>query len=123
MTTKYKKLYWTFQILSWIATLGPIIVYAIIGYIEGTAVQKVSLSATIVCAIILFTMAALFKYRLRSPVFLILLGIYAALKEITVPLILVSVFTILDEFLLTPLARKYKQLLVINKEIDKREKL
>lgn len=121
ITKKYKKLYWTFQILSWAATLGPILVYAIIGYIKGGTVQKVTLSATIVCSIILFAVAALFKYRLRSPVFLILLGIYAALSEITAALIIVAVCTILDEFLFIPLAKKYKQLMVINREIDKRE--
>lgn len=119
-TKRNRVLYWTFQALSWASTLLPIIIYAIIGYIEGGTKEKIVLSASIVGAIILFAVSALFKYHLRSPVFLVLLGIYAALSEITVALVIVSVCTILDEFVFMPLAKKYKQLLVINVELDRR---
>lgn len=100
--------------------MGPIVVYAILGYIQGSTTQKVVLSASIVGAIILFALSALLKYHLRSPVFLILLGIYGALSEITVALVIVSVCTILDEFVFMPLMKKYKNLMVIHREIDRR---
>lgn len=119
-TQKYKRLWILFTVLSWASLLLPIIVYAIIGYVQGGTKEKICLSASIIAAIILFALSALFKYHLRSPIFIVLLGIYAALQEITIALVIVSVCTVIDEFVFLPLSKKYKQLTVINKEIDKR---
>ena len=60
------------------------------------------------------------KLHLRSAIWLLVLGVYICLQNIQTLLIMVAVCTILDEIVFTPLHKKYKNLYIINKEIDKR---
>lgn len=49
-----------------------------------------------------------------------MIGLYVAVDNIIPLLIMLAVTTIIDEFILTPLARHYKAKYTINKEIDNR---
>ena len=112
-----------FQILSFLVTVAPLIVYAIIGFANGDihTNKKIFLGFTLIMAFILVLINVLFKFHLRSPLFIIILGIYFALNKILNLLIIISVGTVLDEFIFQPLTKTYKQKYIINKEIDKRE--
>ena len=119
-TKKYKKLYYLWLIMSIVATFLPVLVYTVAGFIEAETTQKLSLGMTCFIAIALVAVNVLMKKHLRSPIWILVLGIYMCIKNILPLLLLVAIGTILDEFLFTPLYRSYKQKASINKEIDRR---
>lgn len=114
---------WALRILNLALLITPLIVYICIALgTEGVlASQKVSLIGTVTIALILVTFNIITKKALRSPIWIILIGLYFVLKEVLLPLIvLLAVATILDEFLFTPWIDKVKMEVVSNKTIDKR---
>lgn len=120
-TKKNKALYWVFNILSFIVMFVPIAVYIVKGYIEADlTTEKVGLTCTIMVSIILVAINFIFKYHIRSTLWILLLGVYFCIDNILAMIILIAVGTILDEFLLTPLKKSFKNKYTINKEIDKR---
>ena len=123
MTKKYKRLKILFQILSFLVTVAPLIVYVIIGFTNDEIYtgKKVFLGFTLITAFILVLINVLFKFHLRSPLFIIILGIYFALNKILTLLIIISIGIVLDEFIFQPLIKKYREKYIINNEIDKRE--
>lgn len=120
MTKKYKLIKNCLGLLSLILTCFPIIFYTVRAFVEGTSFQKVSLGLLTTAAIILTLVNILFKMHLRSTMWLALIGISTCLQNITTLLIIIAVTTILDELIITPLRKKYKNLYIINREIDKR---
>lgn len=119
-TKKYRRAYRILTALSWILTLGPMLGYVIYGFATGETISKISLGLSTIAAIALTALSLIFKKHIRSTIFILLLGIYFALQEITVLLIILSVCTLLDEFLITPLQKKYREKMVINSQIDRR---
>ena len=121
-TKKYKKRKIFFQIMSFLCTVAPLLIYVILGFAGGAIYEgsKIFLGFTTICAVLLVSINILFKHHLRSPLFLLLLGVYCALNEITTLLIIISIGTILDEFFFQPALKSSKQKYTINKEIDKR---
>lgn len=119
-TKKYKNKAIICNVFSYILLLIPLIVYSIIGFIEGTIGEKVTLGFTLIVCFILVLINFVFKYHIRSTIWIMLLGIHFCLKNITTLLIIIALSTMIDEFILVPLAKKYKQKYVINNEIDKR---
>lgn len=120
VTKNYRKKYWLCTISSWIVTFVPLIIFVIWGFIEGTPHRKLALGGLIVVSAILVVINVLMKLSLRCIPWIVLIGIYICLKEITVLLIVMACSTVVDELVLTPLAKTYKNKLTINKEIDKR---
>lgn len=120
VTKKYRKIYWATTILGWFITFLPLVIFAIWGFVEGTPHRKLALGGLIVVAGILVVINILMKLSLRCIPWILLLGIYICLKEVTVLLIIMAVTTALDELVLTPISKMYKNKLTINKEIDKR---
>lgn len=120
VTKKYARLYYLFFCLSLIATLLPILVYIILGFVNGEVHQKITLGITLLVAILLTIINIVFKYHMRSVLWILVLGIYFCLDNIMPLLLLVAIGTILDEFLLTPLQKNFKNKKTINYEIDKR---
>lgn len=120
ITKKYRKSYWLCKILSWCITLLPMLIFVIWGFVEGTPHRKMALGGLMVIAIVLVVINILMKLSLRCVPWIMLLGIYICLQEITVLLIIMAVTTVVDELILTPLEKRFREKLVINKEIDKR---
>lgn len=111
-------------VLFWIGvllTIAPVLVYAVIGFVNGDVKEKITLGVTLIIAISLVIINILFKYHIRSTIWILVLGIYFCIDNIMPLLLIVSVCTILDEFLIEPLHKKYKQRAIINKEIDRRQ--
>ena len=120
MTNKYKKLYETFKILSWAVTILPLVVYFVIAFSKAEIVHKLAIGSMLTIVLILTVINVIGKLQLRSPLFLLLICIYIGLGQILTPLVITSCGVVLDEFIFTPLYKKYKQLYIINREIDKR---
>ena len=120
-TKKFKILYITFSIISFLLTLGPVLFYIVKGYIDADLTkEKVALTGVILCAIILTGINVLIKHHIRSTIWLLMLGIYYCVDNIMPLLLMIAIGTILDEFIVSPLKKSFKNKKIINSEIDKR---
>lgn len=119
-TRKYKTLSILFLALSILVLVAPLAYYSVVGFIEGETTEKFTLGMTFVIAAILFVINILFKFHIRSTIWILVLGIYFCLDNILPLIFMVAIGNILDEFLFTPLHKHYKSKASINKEIDKR---
>lgn len=119
-TRKYKNLSILFLALSILVLVAPLAYYSVVGFIEGETTEKFTLGMTFVIAAVLFVINILFKFHIRSTIWILVLGIYFCLDNILPLIFMVAVGNILDEFLFTPLHKHYKSKASINKEIDKR---
>lgn len=119
-TKKYRMAYWALTVISWTLVFGPLAAYLIYAMIVSGTVQKAGLVTSLFAAIILTGISIILKLHIRSALFIMILGIYLAIREISVLLVIISICTVLDELLITPLQKSFKNKLVINKEIDKR---
>lgn len=120
VTRKYQRLYLLFFSLSMMILTVPVVVYVIIAFVQGEVHEKLTLGTTVVIALILTVINMLCKFHIRSILWIVVLGIYFCIDNILPLLLMVAIGTILDEFVLTPLYKKYKAKATINKEIDKR---
>lgn len=120
-TTKtLKNKTYLFHFLSIMLTFLPIMIWLGIALAKSNDVTKTALALSITVAGILTLVNLLLKYSIRSTVWILLIGIYVALRNITPLLIIIAVCTIIDEFIVHPLYKHYKERYHINKEIDKR---
>lgn len=110
-----------FGVLSCLLMFGPLLYYTILALINGKSTQsRLILLMTLICAIMMTILGIISKLRLRSPVFIVMLGIYKCLSSITGMLIIFGICTIIDEVIVTPMYKHYRNRYVINKEIDAR---
>lgn len=121
-TEQYKKAYLALFITSLALNFLPLFIYIIMGYVnvEIEESKKVVLSFTLIAAIVLSVYNLLAKKHLRSVVWILLLGVYYAVQKIELLLLLMAICTIIDEFVVEPLVKKYKFKYKANKEIDDR---
>lgn len=110
-----------FHLLSWLLAFLPILIWLCIAVAKSNDVTKTALAISVTIAGIFTISNILLKYSIRSTVWILLIGIYIALKDITPLLIIIAVCTVIDEFLVHPLYVHYRDRYKINKEIDKRQ--
>ena len=120
MTKKYKIKLNICRLLSFTITVLPVIIYTIMGFMDGTIGEKVSLGICVILALIFVLINVMFKYHIRSTLWVLLIGIYVCIDNIIPLLIIMAATTIIDEFVLVPLINKYKNKYIVNKEIDLR---
>ena len=122
ITKDYKTKWMICRFLSILMTIGPLAYFFVKAYIDGEVgvTQKMTLGiCTVVCAILIIINITA-KKSLRSPIYIIIIGIYVCLDNLMLLFIVMAATTILDEFIFSPLASKFKNQYTINKEIDKR---
>ena len=119
-TKKYKRRYRFCSLMSLLCEVLPLAIFVIIGLTNGDIHkgQKVFLGFTVIVGSMLMGINTLRKYKLRSPLFIMLIGLAYALTSLVPLMLTISLSCIADEFLFTPLKEKYKQLFTINKQID-----
>lgn len=120
MTKKYKIKLNICRLLSFTLTVLPVIIYTIMGFMDGSIGEKVSLGICVILALIFVLINVMFKYHIRSTLWVLLIGIYVCIDNIIPLLIIMAATTIIDEFVLVPLINKYKNKYIINNEIDLR---
>lgn len=120
MTKKYKIKLNICRLLSFTLTVLPVIIYTIKGFMDGSIGEKVSLGICVILALMFMLINVMFKYHIRSTLWVLLIGIYVCIDNIIPLLIIMATTTIIDEFVLVPLINKYKNKYIINKEIDLR---
>lgn len=111
------------HIISLVLTVLPIVIFVFKALFSGevSASRKLCMGLLVVFSFFLTVVNVLFKYSIRSTIWLLLLGIYICLDNIIPLLIIIAITTIIDEFIITPLYKRFKEEYKINKEIDKRE--
>lgn len=122
MTNKYKKLSILTFLLSTMCSLCPILIYVLKAFIDKDVqeVNKYTLGIMCSVALIVTIINIVAKLHLRCIPWILLLGIYLCLRDITSLLIIMAITTIVDELILMPLHKSFKNKYTINKEIDKR---
>lgn len=108
--------------LSALAQTFPLLFYGIKAIVDGdvTTEQKVTVSLCFAAAAIFAIVNAVRKANLRSPLYIVMIGIYFALDDLLPLVFMMAAGCILDELVFTPLHKRYKELVRINKEIDRR---
>lgn len=121
-TKKYRTIYWILFGISILLNFLPLLVYVIKGYasLEVSEARKVTLTMTMMVALILSIYNILAKKHMRSVIWIILLGVYFAVQKIELLLLLMAICTIVDEFIVEPLMKIYKTKWKTNYEIDAR---
>lgn len=121
MTKKYRRLFWLFTILSLLLNIAAPAYYVFDGLMgDGIIIEKVALTTSVFIVIILSAVAYINKTSMRSRIWILLLGLYICLDTILTPLLIIAITQILDEWLVSPLAKSFRNKLTINKQIDKR---
>lgn len=120
ITKKYKTQYMITKTISIALTIGPLLYFTIAGFSIAEPAKRVILSFSAISAILLTLVSLVFKFKIRSTIFILMLGIHACIDNITGLITIMAAATLLDEILLTPMCKYCKEKYSINKEIDKR---
>lgn len=115
---------WLFRILDWVCLAAPLIIYVIIALCnDGIRVgYKVAVVSTAMIAIILTVFNVIAQKKLRCPIWIMLIGLYVAIRDYLLPLVIIlAVTSILDDLVFTPLIHYYYTKTVASKTIDQRE--
>lgn len=123
-TQKMVILKWLFGMLSFISVVLPILIPIIQAYFNSEIVmtEKLTLTFTVIVALCLTAVNVFGKLNLRSPFFILLIGLYYVMttEGLIQTLLTITICTILDELIFTPCYKHFKNKAMINKEIDKR---
>lgn len=114
---------WLYRILDWICLFLPLIIYIGIALASNEAIvaQKVAVVSTTMIALILSVFNIISQKKLRCPIWLILIGLYVAVRDYLMPLIIILAITsVLDDLVFSPVINYYKTKLIANKAMDER---
>ena len=114
---------WLFRILDWICLFMPLIIYICIALASNEAIvaQKVAVVSTTMVALILSVFNVISQKKLRCPIWIILIGLFVAVRDYLMPLIIILAITsVLDDLVFTPVIGFYKTKLIANKAMDER---
>lgn len=121
MTKRYRLIAGLLLVATILLNVGPLATYSIIGLIEANLItEKVALTCTIFVVLILSAVAWVNKTTMRSRVWVIILGLYFCLDHFITPLLIIAITQVLDEWIVSPARKHYKNKYTINKELDKR---
>lgn len=113
---------WFFTLFSLILTWGPIIIYTVMAYQTASAsvTDKVALTSLLSVGVIMSIVCLINKYTLRCRTWLVLIGLWLCLDSILGCILVIAITQCVDEIIVQPIAKSYRNKLTINKEIDKR---
>ena len=123
-TKKCKSTLWALRVLDIICLFLPLIIYVIIALASGNvvAVGKVAVVGSVMVAGILVAINVIAQKRIRCPIWIVILGLYVAIKEWLLPLIIILAITsILDDLVFTPLIHKWYTKYEASVVVDERE--
>lgn len=124
-TKSCRRKLWLFRILDFICLATPLLVYIVIALCtDGIKVgYKVAVISTLLIALILTVFNIIAQKKLRCPIWIILIGLYVAIRNWLLPLVIIlAVVSILDDLVFTPLIHYYYTKTVASKTIDDKER-
>lgn len=120
VTKQYKNKYKTFQILSVLLLFLPVGIFVVLGFIQGTTAQKLSLGVGVTLSLLFTAANVIFKLAPRSGVWILIIALTVAMQKIQNVIYITGVCVILEECVTSKLEKRYKEKYKINKEIDDR---
>lgn len=121
MTKQCRRLMWFYTLLDWIICYVPLIVYSIWAVKQTNKIGMVSIIGFGAIALIIGLLSTLAHKKLNSPKWLIVLGLFIAIGDKLLWLVVImAVCAILDD-ILTEVVQYYKTKYIANKAIDERE--
>lgn len=115
---------WLYRIIDLLILFSPVAIYVVIALCDGgvTTIGKVSVVGCVAIALILSLINVIAQKRLRCPIWIILIGLYIAIKNYLLPLIIIlAIITVVDDLLLTPIIHYYHEKVTASKVYDDRE--
>ena len=122
-TKRLRAKYWTARIIDALVLAVPMIAYLIMALVsnEVIASAKVCVAGSAIIAAALTAWNFLAQKRLRSPLWMLLIGLYYAIGESLMPLMAcLAAGTLLDELILRPVIANTREKLNSSKVIDSR---
>lgn len=119
-TKKYKALKIIFAILGFICLCVPLAVALASGYAAASPLAALGLSGTMLAALIMVIMSFVFKFDLHSWVWLLVIGLGAAINNFYPFLFAIGICSVAEEIIIRPLQKSFEAKYIANKEIDKR---
>lgn len=121
-TKKLKLIALILSILSILLSVGPLIIYSTMALTNAQAstADKCILLSMISVGTILSLVCVINKYTPRCRVWLIVLGLYLCLDKFIGCILIIGITQVIDELIIAPIAKRYREKVRINKEIDKR---
>ena len=123
-TKKAKNRMLIFEIISIALTVIPVCFFVGAGFVMGTTTEKIALSLSSIVGLVFALLNVMLKWHVRCGLWIVIFGLTYAFKEnanmIMGVAATMAITCAIDEFIVHPLAKKYKQKFTINKEIDKR---
>lgn len=113
---------WICRIADFFVLFLPITIYIVMALLNKGIpdLKKIIILGTCGLVVILGLFNLIAQKHLRSPLWILFLGLYIAVDNL-IPLIIINAIAlILDEFLLAPLCRYYKSKTIANKAMDDR---
>ena len=122
-TKSCRRKLWFFRILDWVCLSLPLLIYLIIA-LENDGIkvsQKVAVVGTLIVAIILTILNVIGQKRLRCPIWIILIGLFIAIRDQLLPLVIIlAIVSVLDDLVFTPIISYYHTKTIASKTIDQR---
>ena len=122
-TKSCRKKLWFFRILDWLCLSLPLLIYLVIA-LENDGIkvsQKVAVVGTLIIAIILTILNVIGQKRLRCPIWIILIGLFIAIRDKLLPLVIIlAIVSVLDDLVFTPIISYYHTKTIASKTIDQR---
>lgn len=107
--------------LSFLLNIVPMLVFVIIGFVNGSTEQKVSIGFTAIAAIILSCIMMLSKMNMKRSIFwIVFVGLYFVMQDLYPLIITMGACTLIDELIIEPIHDRANADYHINKQIDKR---
>lgn len=112
----WRNIFWT---LSFLSNIGLLLGFFIYGLIEGENKYGIALAGIV--GMVLAVVSILIKKHWRTPLILLMVGLYLAIQRFEAVLVTVAIAIVLDELIFTPLYHHFREKTSINIEIDRRE--
>lgn len=114
-----------FTFLHLICLFGPLLYFIPYAFLIGTPVEKISLSFTVIVALILAVISVVTSVTARAGLqrcmlWSLICGVLFCLADIKAFIYIVAISSVLDELVFVKLKDHYKAALISNKEIDRR---
>ena len=122
-TKRVRRRLWIVRALDWAFVTLPVVGYVLFGLFSNDVetVKKVVLISTCIIAGIISVTNVFMRQRLRCVVWILIIGLYVAVRDLLLPLIIIMAATsIADDVVFSPLIAYYQAKLASSKTIDQR---
>lgn len=122
-TKKVRRRLWIVRALDWSFVTLPVVGYVLFGLFSNDVetMKKVVLISMCILAGVISVTNVFMRQRLRCVVWILIIGLYVAVKELLLPLIIIMACTaVTDDIVFSPLISYYQSKLAASKTIDQR---